>query len=72
MRKRLSAVIAEVADVITIAGAILWVWQIVKVNSKSLMPFGMGLFYFANSLIPAGIEPVKQPTCRESYQGGLF
>jgi hypothetical protein len=43
-----------------------------KVNSKSLMPLGMGLFYFANSLIPAGIGPVKQPTCRESYQGGLF
>lgn len=43
-----------------------------KVNSKSLMPFGMGLFYFANSLIPAGIGPVKQPTCRESYQGGFI
>ena len=26
----------------------------------------------ADAEIPAGIGPVKQPTCRESYQGGLF
>lgn len=43
-----------------------------KVNSKSLMPFGMGLFYFANSLIPAGVGPVRAAMLPGTIPGRIY